>query len=1349
MSSSYPPTPSFGGRYSPSQQWPPCPTSTTPGDAPDAYHPQNPIPPPPPTYATTNPSFKPSTQIPGLSGNNNASIPLTPSFHFMPPFQQSLQPDPYAPAFAAPMGFPQQPTTSHPQQNGLAENVSPIRTGATRKEYGKTAALDPMDSPQYVNLGGKEEGGLSNGDTEEEESSGPDGYQNHQPKEDIPEQPYLSSQQPNENHKGHSDVGTHGRLPFSHQSLSRQQSPEGPQNSMKARRHQFPQTNNITSGSSREDMTATDLAADIFAGGSVQDKLASRDPRSLPMAKAGGSCESLPVSSIQSVASHDKMDITTNGSGTYPFYGKSPAQLRVQAQGALLGLAPHNIKFDELVNEGIDPVILKRLYDEIGLKVISTRDKQQADTSQSKEMMTTSVARSQVPLKSEAESVTTPVSHAAPGAVAKSPVCESVRDKPQLSNPQMTQGTSIALAAESSKPMERKDIIARMLASKAGKPASTTDSTKSEAAKKLMPLENPPLAHPNDTSAPAKVGAPPSPKHIANETRAKEKNKAQTELARQRMQQLKQQGLGRNQTQSAIEAPVVDQQLPLSSSLVRSSQNSTPPSQPSKPPLSLNHPLPSRPPVPNPSSTARIPGLFMTSSEPLRVQGLSISNKNSVPSTEPPSTKIRAPRKRPRASDFTDEPDLAPQKTQEKRVASTQHKVIIDISEDEFMYGSDDEASEPKRRAPEPPVVRSGRNSISSQLLSRDIPPLSDFPSRNHSRRSTPPAFTAQLRNRGKDPDDLNAELKAMRQRIAEYEKRKKEKQSASQVGSPAVLAPSATTSAGGNGSIAPQSQWKPTMEAELPMLPSSQPKSSPAHSTCTEKILNSGIETSLNSDGALRSQSVLSQNSIEPMQSESIRKKIMRKKEIEAGLPELEAELQKSEARLRQFREEEQRLLAQIEKGKEGKRLLVEELEALGFKTAGQSIEELQVTKNLLENAVEALPQSTPQETPADSILNAQESTHREIARDSGSAPSLQPSTKEQTVSQCFETVPKTSQEAIDMRMSPPKETDVRPTADMAEDGTTCSSSAMDESMGSTQDMLEVEKTQEEPQALEEKGQSRSGANAHSSFTDLDVRLCESSMSPRPLHIGLEYGQSGHSLAKPDNSEESMSYRESSAGSDRYEPPEPDPRTVHTDHIQTSPFNLILPDEVEHVAAESSSISQDVNALTLAAQGSVTDPNSDSLKVKEGAEGAEGEEGARRYFTPYSSPLKLFKAYRYHPCFTKDISGGYRSLTYSHKIDPYNYICLYEAAGGFCNDHSCEYQHFRDMILSDDKILREMGSLREGKTLEEQEEYLAGLKQTINDMRRDNVKDLNTVATEIAGYRRRFLHDPSRVLAL
>jgi len=66
-----------------------------------------------------------------------------------------------------------------------------------------------------------------------------------------------------------------------------------------------------------------------------------------------------------------------------------------------------------------------------------------------------------------------------------------------------------------------------------------------------------------------------------------------------------------------------------------------------------------------------------------------------------------------------------------------------------------------------------------------------------------------------------------------------------------------------------------------------------------------------------------------------------------------------------------------------------------------------------------------------------------------------------------------------------------------------------------------------------------------------------------------------------------------------------------------------------------------------------------------------------------------------------------------------------------------------------DDKILIQMGAAREGNTEEEKETYLTGLKEIINEMRRDKVKDFATVAAEIAAYRRRFLQDPSRVLPM
>ena len=68
--------------------------------------------------------------------------------------------------------------------------------------------------------------------------------------------------------------------------------------------------------------------------------------------------------------------------------------------------------------------------------------------------------------------------------------------------------------------------------------------------------------------------------------------------------------------------------------------------------------------------------------------------------------------------------------------------------------------------------------------------------------------------------------------------------------------------------------------------------------------------------------------------------------------------------------------------------------------------------------------------------------------------------------------------------------------------------------------------------------------------------------------------------------------------------------------------------------------------------------------------------------FTPYESPLKQFRAYRFHPCFKQDVAGGLKSKTYSHKVDPMQELCRFETAGGICNDPTCDFQHFRDIDL-------------------------------------------------------------------
>ncbi len=49
----------------------------------------------------------------------------------------------------------------------------------------------------------------------------------------------------------------------------------------------------------------------------------------------------------------------------------------------------------------------------------------------------------------------------------------------------------------------------------------------------------------------------------------------------------------------------------------------------------------------------------------------------------------------------------------------------------------------------------------------------------------------------------------------------------------------------------------------------------------------------------------------------------------------------------------------------------------------------------------------------------------------------------------------------------------------------------------------------------------------------------------------------------------------------------------------------------------------------------------------------------------------------------------------------------------------------------------------------EEQDAYSKGLREVIRDIRARNVKDFNTVASEITAYRSKFLGDNTKVLPL
>ncbi|TKA58743.1 hypothetical protein B0A49_11590 [Cryomyces minteri] len=116
--------------------------------------------------------------------------------------------------------------------------------------------------------------------------------------------------------------------------------------------------------------------------------------------------------------------------------------------------------------------------------------------------------------------------------------------------------------------------------------------------------------------------------------------------------------------------------------------------------------------------------------------------------------------------------------------------------------------------------------------------------------------------------------------------------------------------------------------------------------------------------------------------------------------------------------------------------------------------------------------------------------------------------------------------------------------------------------------------------------------------------------------------------------------------------------------------------------------------------------------------------------YTPYESPLKCFKTYRYHPEYLQNVAGGFRSLTYSHNIDSGQPLCQFEAAG-------------------DDKVLVQMGTTNPGRTNEEKQQWTDGLKSVIKELRECNTKDPDVVAQKIAEYRRNFLKDPTKILNL
>ncbi|KAF9894578.1 hypothetical protein FE257_006464 [Aspergillus nanangensis] len=978
---------------------------------------------------------------------------------------------------------------------------------------------------------------------------------------------------------------------------------------------------------------------------------------------------------------------------------RSPAQLRVQAQGALLSLAPHNIRYHELVGEGINPMVLKRLYEEVGIKVTSPRPDTTAcssvehgpPTTQSRPVETTP-AQEQVTRISNSNTV--PKEITPPSGLVGSAT------------------NQVSPRLEKSKPMERKEVIARMLAAKAAKSSgSSTSSQAANVTKEPIPetttsinIENGLVSSSSEDSAKEK------------EVRVREKNKAKTELARQRIEQLKKQGLTRSQQKTQTDSFPLDKPHPS----VKIGETADTPSNTA----AILHPLPERPPEPE-TQESRIPGLFMAESGPVISDDSFVSPAQGLMVDPTPQPRINQ-RKRPRASDF-DEPIPLPKKPLGNGTSHfPEDRLIIDISDDELYEDEDDEME-----IDDYPEDKSQDDM--SFAPEQSLRPL--LPQRSLTSSSQPfsTSATPQL-PRNNDQEDLrrrDMEILAMHKRIAELEQRKKAKLVASCTQSPHALDSSAST------------------PLSIAAIDIDNSNASLDVATTTE-----GLEADSEPLAAPKGTGLppLVSPSSKVKELECVRAKILRKREIESGIPALDAELERSEAKLGYLKDEQGLVLLEIARGKEGRQQLLHELNNLDLELNGVTLEEVE------EELCKARADEQRQAIDKASIIDQNESTI-----DKSQTPAT------------FD---------IQQRTAPTIEDLVNANAVTTSAPGSVSShpdNEMDEGEPSSDSDSSMSSSESEGSAMNESNDSDSDRDSEGSGSDQDA----SGRKTPASGLIISENQEGVDDIKPDNSgglgaanpshplperprftdkgneadlvldtrqqefEEHGNEPDESSDSEAYEPPEPEaasspPGSDYTPSFIPPSHGLV--DDAKDISQPPTDQPRNGGELLTGMVQEVDTIDHPPIDI---LENAPPQEGSEHRFTPYISPLKNFTGYRYHPNYTEGATDGYRSLTYSHNIDTMKYLCPFESAGGVCNDRSCEFQHFRDMSLSDDKILIEMGSVREGKTPEERDTYTAGLKEIINDMRRDKVKDFNTVATEIAAYRRRFLQDPSRILPL
>lgn len=920
---------------------------------------------------------------------------------------------------------------------------------------------------------------------------------------------------------------------------------------------------------------------------------------------------------------------------------KPVPELRQLAKGALLSLVPHKILYPELVKEGIHPQVLRELYTELGIKV--DFDQVQSRQNAAAEPVHRAIAQDTAPAsllgRQNLQDTNDDSPSGAPSSAPSSDVLHTitVTEKQQ---------------AAPSPGIERKDRIAQLLAAKAGRPSPSTTNTGSPAQRQeTVPAA--PFARVVEASnaCPSPPKSPQSQQETSAVSQAQtSKAKAQTELVRAKMEQLKRETQAKS---TGVAPPLFGSTSQLRSSIGQS---------------------------------GLIPGLFMTPGGSTSDEaGAHVDNAMSTTLSEeqPPTTSN--PLKRSLASDpaATSPEPLMKRTHVDDRDEQSEGEIIEDES-DAMAMGSDSGSGEVQNQYPQS-LPAAAESTTPAQPLANDS---ATETGNDHLYR------------------EKQTQIEAMRRRIAELEQRNKLKRSKSEVESPASSnPPTPVMTRTGNPLSSPPTSQPLAMSgvAGTTKQPRSITKLTPAQ--LAERA--AALKADLLKQRAAR-QKVL-QDGLPDLNLE-VSKTELRIQKIRADLSQARANVESYKSALEQstnlekdLAEELRRLEMQLQEGRTGQKQYFDELQQIKM----EKLAEDQASGP--SRVVETMPEAQP----AIDAHNLATPTSRHVEQpaiegDGGKTQSEDATSKELATINSIDTINASGSPEIVLDTEQPNEPvvifDRAPGEAQGEQGIRradtlqtqemeispeAPDSVPEQSSSGAMDSGEITEEDTSMDMGEDSDGSASMSDSEEMLEDDDYEPAEPE-DPRSLRQSMESDEYDPEEAPVTDATPTTNPFENET--DFYEPYEHaeeinDPGNAETTEVIRADSPPLPTPAVETLSEIRPENDQDdiesgpqlTEANTLVNTQLVPNGKSqdDETAILDG-----GAEPIAR-FVPYKTPLSNFKDFRFHADYKDSVKTGYKSLTYSNSIDPSRPLCPTELSGETCTDPSCEEQHLHQIGLS------------------------------------------------------------------